>query len=137
MTTETNTTDLITLTAEIVSAYVANNALQASEVPSLIASVHQALSGLGKPVAELRPEPIVPIKKTVTPDYLISLEDGKRYKSLRRHLTSRGLTAEQYRAKWGLPHDYPMVAATYAAKRSELAKSHEFGRTRNRVLRAA
>lgn len=130
MTTETNTPDLISLTAEVVSAYVANNAIQAGEVPSLIASVHQALSGLGKPVAEPKPEPIVPIKKTVTPDYLISLEDGKRYKSLKRHLTTRGITPDEYRQKWGLPATYPMTCEAYSKARSELAKTIGLGNMR-------
>lgn len=139
MTTETNTTDLIFLTAEVVSAYVANNALRPSDLPGLIASVHEALKAAAEPPA-LAAEPlvpIVPIKKTVTLDAIISLEDGKPYKSLKRHLTSRGLTFEQYKAKWGLPEGYPCVAANYAAQRSELAKSIGLGRTRNRVLRAA
>lgn len=119
-------------TAAVVSAYVSNNPLPAVDLPALIASVHAALVALDRPPepeAE-KPTPIVPIKKTVTPDYLISLEDGKHYKSLKRHLSTRGLTPEQYRVKWGLPHDYPMVAANYAAHRSELAKSTGLGQRR-------
>ncbi len=101
------------------------------ELPALIASTHAALTKLGGPVEpakEERSTPLMPIKKTVTPDYLISLEDGKQYKSLKRHLTTRGLTPDEYRRKWGLPYDYPMVAANYAAQRSELAKSIGLGR---------
>jgi predicted transcriptional regulator len=92
--------------------------------------VHAALENLGKPVQKEpeKPTPPVPIKKSITPDYLISLEDGKRYKSLKRHLAGRGLTPEQYREKWGLPWDYPMVAPTYSAQRSELARSLGLGR---------
>ncbi len=119
-------------TAAIVSAFVSNNAVPVADLPSLIASVHASLTGLSKPPepeAE-KPTPIVPIKKTVTPDYLISLEDGKHYKSLKRHLSTRGLTPEQYRQKWGLPHDYPMVCANYAAQRSELAKNTGLGQRR-------
>ena len=125
----TDTSHLITNTADVVAAYVSNNSVPAAEVPALIASVFQAFTDLMNPPAQVekRPEPPVPIKKTVTPDYLISLEDGKRYKSLKRHLSSRGMTPDEYRQKWGLPIDYPMVAATYAAQRSELAKSIGLG----------
>ena len=124
---------LAQLTAEVVSAYVANNTLQVSELPNLIASVHASLSKLGDPEAEPAPEkltPLMPIKKTITPDFLISLEDGKHYKSMKRHLSGRGLTPEQYRQKWSLPRDYPMVAPNYSAQRSELAKSLGLGRKR-------
>ncbi|KMO36458.1 MucR family transcriptional regulator [Methylobacterium aquaticum] len=123
---------LVELAADIVSAYVSKNSVPVAELPNLIASVHTSLTNLGHVVAE-QPEkltPPVPIKKTVTPDYLISLEDGRQYKSLKRHLSTRGLTPEEYRRKWGLPHDYPMVAATYAAQRSELAKNSGLGRPR-------
>jgi predicted transcriptional regulator len=123
---------LVELAADIVSAYVSKNSVPVAELPTLIASVHTALTNLGQP-ASAEPEkltPLMPIKKTVTPDYLISLEDGKPYKSLKRHLSGRGLTPEEYRRKWGLPHDYPMVAANYAAQRSELAKSIGLGRPR-------
>ena len=140
MTTETNATDLITITAEVVSAYVANNALQPSEVPSLIASVHQALSGLGKSAAEPAEDHTVTpaaIRKSITPDYLVSFLDGKQYKTLQRHLGKHGHTPESYRQKYGLGHDYPMVAEAYRAARSEIAKGIGLGRTRNRVLRAA
>ncbi|ACL58591.1 MucR family transcriptional regulator [Methylobacterium nodulans] len=125
-------TKLITLAADLVSAYVANNSVPAAGLPDLISVVHGSLAALGQPAAP-KPEPLVPpvpIKKTVTPDYLISLEDGRQYKSLKRHLSTRGLTPEEYRRKWGLPYDYPMVAANYAAQRSELAKSIGLGRNR-------
>ncbi|WP_279357805.1 MucR family transcriptional regulator [Methylobacterium indicum] len=125
-------TNLVERAADIVSAYVSNNSLPIAELPALISAVHQSLSRLGATeVAEPeKPTPLMPIKKTVTPDYLISLEDGKQYKSLKRHLSTRGLTPEEYRRKWGLPHDYPMVAANYAAQRSELAKNSGLGRRR-------
>ncbi|ACA20213.1 transcriptional regulator, MucR family [Methylobacterium sp. 4-46] len=119
----------IELVSDIVSAYVSNNSVPVGELAALIRSVHEAVAQLGAPAAP-QPEklvPPVPIKKTVTPDYLISLEDGRRYRTLKRHLAGRGLTPEQYRAKWGLPPDYPMVAANYAAQRSELAKSIGLG----------
>src|SRR3954447_10201657 len=128
----TSASDLTALTADIVSAYVAKNSVPVGELANLIAAVHTSLERLGQPVTP-EPEkltPPVPIRRTVTPDYLISLEDGRQYKSLKRHLSTRGLTPEQYRQKWGLPHDYPMVAATYAAQRSELAKSLGLGQRR-------
>src|SRR4051794_17989435 len=117
------------LTADIVSAFVAKNTVQAAELPSLISTVHGALSGLGKPkepVAETH-EPPMPWKKAIRPDYIISFEDGRQYKSMKRHLTSRGITPDQYRAKWGLPRDFPMIAPSYSAARSELAKSLGLG----------
>ncbi|MGY2049560.1 MucR family transcriptional regulator [Methylobacterium sp. JK268] len=119
----------IELVSDIVSAYVANNSVPVGELASLIRSVHDAVAQLSAPPAPAAEKlvPPVPIKKTVTPDYLISLEDGRRYRTLKRHLAGRGLTPEQYRAKWGLPPDYPMVAANYAAQRSELAKSIGLG----------
>ena len=119
-------------TADVVSAYVANNALHVSQLPELIVSVHAALKRLSAPgpIEAERPEPPVPIKKSVTPDFLISLEDGRQYKSLKRHLTGRGLTPDQYRERWGLPRDYPMVAPNYAKQRSELAKALGLGRFR-------
>ncbi|GJE02833.1 MucR family transcriptional regulator [Methylobacterium isbiliense] len=121
----------IALTADIVAAYVSHNHTSVGDLPALIQSVHAQLGKLGQavePEAE-RPVPPLPIKKTVTPDAIISLEDGKPYKSLKRHLSTRGLTPEEYRRKWGLPPDYPMVAANYAAQRSELAKSIGLGRS--------
>jgi predicted transcriptional regulator len=112
--------DLTELTADIVSSYVTHNSVQSGDLAGLIAAVHAALQGLGtsqQPEAE-RPQPAIPIRKSVTPDFLISLEDGKPYKTLKRHLAKLGLTPEDYREKWGLARDYPMVAANYAQKRS-------------------
>jgi predicted transcriptional regulator len=121
----------VDLTADVVAAFVSNNSVSATDLPGLIASIHTAIVGLSAPApapeAE-KPVPAVPIKKSVTPDYIISLEDGRQYKSLKRHLTGRGLTPADYRAKWGLPRDYPMVAANYAARRSEMAKAIGLGR---------
>ena len=122
---------LMAYTAEIVASYVSQNAISTSDLPNLISAVHASMMQLNGPKAEPAPEPLTPpvsIKKSVTPDYLISLEDGKRYKSLKRHLSGRGLTPADYRTKWGLPHDYPMVAPNYAAQRSALAKSMGLGR---------
>jgi predicted transcriptional regulator len=118
--------DLTSLTAEVVSAYVAKNAIRSADLPDLIASVHRALHGLSAPAqAEPeKPEPAVSIRKSITPDFLISLEDSKRYKTLRRHLTGRGLTPEQYREKWGLPRDYPMVAGKRVTPRERWAAGH-------------
>ncbi len=129
----------IGLAADIVSAYVTRNNVPASELPALIASTHSALLKLSAPSQPepVKLEPPVPIRKTVTPDHIISLEDGRPYRSLKRHLTSRGLTPEDYRRKWGLPHDYPMVAANYAAQRSELAKSIGLGQVRKGFTRKA
>jgi predicted transcriptional regulator len=126
--------------SNIVAAFVSNNSIPASELPALVQAVHAALfrlsSGTPEPVAEPARQPAVPIKKSVTPDYIICLEDGKKFKSLRRHLsTAYGLTPEQYRLKWGLPPDYPMVAPNYAQKRSELAMSIGLGRKGDRPAR--
>lgn len=119
------------LVAQIVSAYVAHNSLPRQEIGALIADVNASLNGISAPApaAPARPlTPAVPPKKSITPDYLISLEDGQRYKSLKRHLrTKYNLTPEQYREKWGLDADYPMVAPNYAKKRSELAKESGLG----------
>src|SRR4051795_1315763 len=120
----------INLTSDVVAAYVANNSVAAADLAQLISSVHQTFSALlspPPPEAE-KPIPAVPIRKSITPDYLISLEDGKSYKSMKRHLGRLGLTPAEYRTKWGLPHDYPMVAPNYSAQRSELAKSMGLGR---------
>ena len=124
--------DLLGLTAEIVSAHVSNNSVSVTDLPGLITEVHRALSGLGgavQPRAEAeKPTPAVPVKKSITPDYLVCLEDGKKMKMLKRHLqTSYGLSPEQYREKWGLPADYPMVAPNYAQHRSSLAKKIGLG----------
>ena len=128
--------DYVELSADIVSAYVSNNSLPASELGKLLASVHAAVSGLAKggdvssANDEIEKATPAQIKKSITQDALISFEDGKPYKTLRRHLTIRGLTPEAYRAKHGLPVDYPMVSADYSAQRSELAKALGLGQTR-------
>jgi len=123
---------LVELSASVVGAYVSHNALSASDLPKLIAQVHHALIALGGPVAvEVAPElkPAVPVKKSITPDYLICLEDGKKFKSLKRHLrTEYDMSPDEYRLRWGLPPDYPMVAPNYSEARSALAKSIGLGR---------
>ncbi len=124
-------TTLITLTADIVAAHLANNSVAVADVSMLIANVHAALSGLGqaKPEPEIKQEPAVSIRASVKPDYIVCLEDGKKLKMLKRHLMTRyQLTPDQYRAKWGLASDYPMVAPSYAEKRRTLAKSIGLGR---------
>ena len=125
--------EIIVLTSQIVSAYVSKNSLQASDLPALIGSVYQSLKSLDQPQAAVEApadlKPAVPIKKSVTPDFIICLEDGKRCKMLKRHLMSSfGLTPDEYRAKWGLPSDYPMVAPNYAQARSDLAVKLGLGR---------
>ena len=133
-----NATDdnLIDLAADIVSAYVSNNTVPATDLPQLIGEVYGALQRTSGAVAEPEPEPLkpaVPVKKSVTPDYIICLEDGKQFKSLKRHLrTHYDMTPEEYREKWGLPADYPMVAPNYAAARSDLAKKMGLGQQRRR-----
>ncbi len=125
---------LLEFTVELVSAYVSNNRVQSSDMPALIAGLHDALVHLVKPreaeAATVRPPLRMPIRKTVTDECLFSLEDGKPYQALKRHLRKLGLTPEQYREKWGLPHDYPMVAPAYARKRSALAKDMNLGSRR-------
>lgn len=125
---------LMEQTTRIVEAYVSNNKLDAKDVPSLIGEIHQALLSLSngaiQPGRE-EPKPAVSVKRSVMPDYIICLEDGKKFKSLKRHLrTHYNLTPEEYREKWGLPHDYPMVAPNYARARSELAKKMGLGTRR-------
>ena len=126
----------IDLTAEIVSAYVSNNTTAASDIPALISQVHAALMRVSSGRSETPAEPAKPavsVKKSMTADYLICLEDGKRFKSLKRHLrTQYNMTPEQYRDKWQLPPDYPMVAPNYAVARSQLAKSMGLGQQRRR-----
>jgi predicted transcriptional regulator len=130
---------LIELTADIVSAFVSNNSVSAGEVPALIGEVFSALSrvGSGAPAVPAEPaKPAVSPKKSITPDYLICLEDGKKFKSLKRHLrTMYNLSPEQYREKWGLASDYPMVAPNYAEARSRLAKEMGLGQKRKRTTR--
>ena len=126
----------VDLTATIVSAYLSHNSTPASEIPNLITQIHAALLRVstGRGEALLEPaKPAVPVKKSMTPDYLICLEDGKRFKSLKRHLrTQYNMTPEQYRDKWSLPADYPMVAPNYAVARSALAKKMGLGQQRRR-----
>jgi predicted transcriptional regulator len=123
--------EIIEMTADVVSAYVGNNSVGASDLPSLIQSVHRALAGVsaGAEVVEAAPkEPAVPIKRSITPGFLVCLEDGRKFKSLKRHLrTKYNLSPEDYRAKWGLAKDYPMVAPDYAKARSDLAKQMGLG----------
>ncbi|MEZ5957900.1 MAG: MucR family transcriptional regulator [Hyphomonadaceae bacterium] len=126
--------DLVRMAAEIAAAYVSANPVQPQDIPALIRTVHGALlevAGVASPAPEATPEPAVSIKKSVTADFIICLEDGKKFKSLKRHLRTRyGMTPDEYRAKWGLPHDYPMVAPNYAKERSNLAKRMGLGQTR-------
>ncbi|MDN5850174.1 MAG: MucR family transcriptional regulator [Nitrococcus sp.] len=127
-----NAADFIELTADVVSAYVSNNPVPASELPALIGQIHAALKGTAGVASWESAEvlkPAVSIKRSVMPDYIVCLEDGKKFKSLKRHLTTHyNLTPEEYRAKWGLASDYPMVAPNYAAARSALAKKMGLGR---------
>lgn len=128
---EAQSVDLVELTAEIVSAYVSKNPLPVAGLPDLIASIHSSFAGIGQPPAVEEPklQPAVNPKRSVFPDYIVCLEDGKKFKSLKRHLDVHyGLTPDEYRAKWGLKPDYPMVAPNYAAQRSALAKSSGLGR---------
>ena len=126
---------LITLTADIVSAHVSNNSVAVNDLPTLIQNVHNALIGVGGQQAaqQSRQEPAVSIRSSIKPDYIVCLEDGKKFKSLKRHLrTQYNMTPEQYREKWGLPVDYPMVAPNYAKARSELAKEMGLGQQRRK-----
>ena len=138
----TDQTAMIEMTADIVSAFLSNNTVRAAELPELIATVYASLTGAAapkpveEPAAELKPA--VSVKKSVTDDYIICLDDGKKFKSLKRHLQQAfGMTPDDYRAKWGLPRDYPMVAPGYAAKRSELAKASGLGASRRNAALAA
>lgn len=122
---------LVTLTADIVAAHVSNNSVAVGDLPTLISNVYGALSGLDQPVEveEARPEPAVSIRASIKPDYLVCLEDGKKLKMLKRHLmTHYDMTPEQYRTRWNLPADYPMVAPSYAETRRDLAKKIGLGR---------
>ena len=125
------------MAAEVVAAFVSNNPLPRGELPALIQTIHDTLAGLSAGVEtsiprEERKEPAVSIRRSVTPGFLICLEDGKHFKALKRHLAAHDLTPEQYRAKWKLPSDYPMVAANYAATRSAMAKAIGLGQLRGR-----
>ncbi|WP_407529073.1 MucR family transcriptional regulator [Methylobacterium oryzisoli] len=131
---EASAADLSGLTSDIVSAYVSKNNVPPGELPALIRSVYEVLNNIGKPAAPTAEEAprLTPaqVRKSITPDQLISFVDGKPYKSLKRHLTKHGLSPEEYRTKFGLPRDYPMVAESYAKQRSELAKSLGLGQIR-------
>lgn len=130
MSERSNNGDLLTLTTQIVSAHVANNTVPVSDLPQLIQEVFRTLTSVGTvPAVPERPQPAVAVKKSVTPDYIICLEDGKKLKMLKRHLrTTYNMTPDEYRSKWGLPPDYPMVAPNYAAQRSDFAKKIGLGR---------
>jgi predicted transcriptional regulator len=131
-------TDYVALAAEVVSAFVGNNSVPVAELPGLISSVHSALVKIAdgaSTAAAPEPEvltPAVSIRKSMSPDHLICLDDGRRFKSLKRHLATLGMTPNQYRAKWNLPADYPMVAPNYAAARSALAKNMGLGQKRRK-----
>ncbi|MDB5600213.1 MAG: MucR family transcriptional regulator [Xanthobacteraceae bacterium] len=131
-----NPPSFIELTANIVSAYVSNNSVPSTEIPALIDRIHSALSRVSTGQVEATSEPLKPaiaVKKSITPDHIVCLEDGKKFKSLKRHLrTQYNMTPEAYREKWGLPPDYPMVAPNYAAARSQLAKQMGLGQQRRR-----
>ena len=134
-TTDNGANLLIELTAEIVAAYVSNNSVAANDLPNVISQVHAALGGTTTPVEEIieKQKPAVTARRSIQNDHLICLEDGQKYKSLKRHLmTHHGLTPEQYREKWELPADYPMVAPAYAEARSKLAKEMGLGQKRKR-----
>ncbi len=128
--------ELLRMTTEVVAAYVSNNVLPATQISDVIGAVYTSLKALDGGMPEVKAEPLkpaVPIKKSVNPDYLICLEDGKKLKMLKRHLrTTYNMTPEEYRAKWGLAPDYPMVAPNYAAQRSDFAKKIGLGRTGSR-----
>lgn len=130
MTTEVSSNELLQLTSEIVAAHVANNSVATGDLPALIEQVYRTLANVDNEPApqEERPQPAVPIKKSVTPDYIVCLEDGKQLKMLKRHLkTAYNMTPEEYRERWGLAADYPMVAPNYARQRSRLAKEIGLG----------
>ncbi len=129
---------LITLTADIVAAHVSNNSVAVSDLPVLIANVHSALAGLGGPIVEpeVKQEPAVSIRASIKPDYIVCLEDGKKLKMLKRHLmTHYQMTPDQYRTKWNLAADYPMVAPNYAEQRRTLAKKIGLGTKRRKLVR--
>ncbi len=134
-----NKTDTLDMTADIVSAFVGNNSVPASELPSLIQSVYQALNNISsgeETKVEAPKEPAVSVKKSISADYIVCLEDGRKFKSLKRHLrTKYGMSPEEYRAKWNLPKDYPMVAPAYAKARSDLAKQMGLGQGGRQVAR--
>ena len=122
----------IRLTAQIVSAYLSNNRVPSAEIPALISQIHSALTQLSSSAPPELLKPAISIKRSVTADHIVCLEDGKAFKSLKRHLRTHKMTAEQYRAKWNLPADYPMVAPNYAVARSQIAKQMGLGQQRHR-----
>ena len=131
--------ELMVLTTDIVASHVSNNTVAITDLPSLIQQVYAALSGLGNApaAAATRPHPAVPVKKSVMPEYIVCLEDGKKLKMLKRHLKTRyNMSPEEYRERWGLPSDYPMVAPAYAQQRSDLAKKIGLGTKRGKKRRA-
>jgi predicted transcriptional regulator len=135
-TTPASAPNVLELTADVVSAFISKNRIAVTDLPALISQVHATLTATATGKGEPEPqklEPAVPIKNSVKPEYIICLEDGKKFKSLKRHLRGYNLTPEEYRKKWGLKHDYPMVAPAYAAKRSELAKSMGLGNLRTKA----
>lgn len=128
-----NRSEILILATDVVSAYVSNNTVSEADLPALIGRVFGALLdlGSGKPAVPARPEPAVPVKKSIFPDYIVCLEDGKQLTMLKRHLkTAYGLTPDAYRERWGLPSDYPMVSPNYAKKRSKLARENGLGKKR-------
>ncbi|MBM3506544.1 MAG: MucR family transcriptional regulator [Alphaproteobacteria bacterium] len=129
-----NSSDLLAFTTDIVSSYVANNTVAVQDLPQLIQQAYAALAGVGNALAaKERPTPAVSVKRSITPDHIVCLEDGKKLKMLKRHLKTRcNLTPDEYRKRWGLPANYPMVAPNYAAQRSDLAKKIGLGTTRRR-----
>jgi predicted transcriptional regulator len=139
MSDQSNQNELLALTTQIVAAHVANNTVNVNDLPQLIHEVFRTLASVGTaPVALERPQPAVPVKKSVTPDYIICLEDGKKLKMLKRHLkTAYNMSPEEYRERWGLPADYPMVAPNYAQHRSSLAKKIGLGTKPRKRRRAA
>ncbi len=142
MTEKISPNELLSMTTEIVSAHLSNNTVAVADIPQLIKLVYTSLASQGaeeQKEAQEKPVPVVPIKKSVTPDYIICLEDGKKLKMLKRHLkTKYNMTPDEYRKKWGLPDDYPMVAPSYAAQRSSLAKKIGLGtKPRARTRRGA
>ncbi len=129
--------ELLRLTSTIVGAHVANNPIAVTDVPGLIVTVHQTLATLGPVEPAPKPTPAVPIKRSVTPDYIICLEDGKKQKMLKRHLkTAHSMSPDEYRERWGLPRDYPLVSPNYAKQRSALAKKIGLGRTPGTKIKA-
>ena len=130
----------VEITAEIVAAYILHNSISSSDLGKLIADVYFAVNGTtlpAQPAPAPAQAPAISIRKSVTPDYIVCLEDGKKFKSMKRHLDKLGMTPAQYRAKWNLPTDYPMVAASYSARRSDLAKTNGLGRRAGQVVAKA